>query len=42
MLDTSPRNHMENIIQKQPSLYNEMFPEQTGVYSEFAEEGLLQ
>ena len=42
MLDTSPRNHMENIIQKQPSLYNEMFLEQTGVYSEFAEEGLLQ
>ena len=40
MLDTSPRNHMEDIIQKQPSLYNEMFSEQTGVYSEFALEGL--
>ena len=42
ILDTSPRDHMKSIIEKQPSLYNEMFSEQTGVYSEFAEEGLLK
>jgi len=46
-LDTAPRNHMEDIIAKQPSLYNEMFPElynlmfpeETGVYSPYIEEG---
>ena len=40
MLDTSPRDHMYDIIAKQPSLYNEMFPEENGIYSEFAEEGI--
>ena len=38
-LDTAPRNHMEDIIAKQPSLYNLMFPEETGVYSPYIEEG---
>ena len=53
LLDTAPRDHMRNIIAEQPSLYNEMFPQDEyennylgqkypGVYSEFAEEGLLQ
>ena len=53
ILDTAPRDHMRNIIAEQPSLYNEMFPQDEyennylgkkypGVYSEFAEEGLLQ
>jgi len=53
ILDTDPRMHMMVIIAKQPSLYNEMFPQDEyennylgqkypGVYSEFAEEGLLQ
>jgi hypothetical protein len=39
---------MEDIIAKQPSLYNEMFPElynlmfpeETGVYSPYIEEGI--
>ena len=42
ILDTSPRDHMKSIIEKQPSLYKEMFPEEMSVYSEFAEEGLVQ
>ena len=39
-LDTAPRNHMEDIIAKQPSLYNEMFPEENGI-TEFEKKGLL-
>jgi len=53
LLDTDPRMNMMLIIAKQPSLYNEMFSQDEyennylgqkypGVYSEFAEEGLLQ
>ena len=42
ILDTMPRDHMKEIIQKQPSLYKEMFPEEMSVYSEFAEEGLYK
>ena len=42
LLDTSPRDHMRNIIAKQPSLYDEVFPEEKGVWSDFAQEGLLQ
>ena len=51
LLDTSPRDHMRNIIAEQPSLYDEVFPEEKGYYyeissgekgiwSDFAEEGL--
>ena len=42
ILDTMPRDHMKSIIEKQPSLYKEMFPEEMSVYSEFAEEGLAK
>jgi len=42
LLDTSPRDHMRNIIAEQPSLYDEVFPEEKGVWSDFAQEGLLQ
>ena len=39
-IDRAPSNHMENIIAKQPTLYNHMFPEENGINSEFAKEGI--
>jgi hypothetical protein len=51
MLDTAPREHMMTLIYKNKKLWNEMWyfdecgffcTREAGVFSEFAEEGLVQ